>query len=306
MKKIILLILIIVTSVLLFWDRNSTPLKTTVYISQVIEHPALNATVQGIKDVLKKNNINVQVESAQGNPSLASQIACKFIAQKPKIVVGVGTVSAQSFIKYLARSQTKLIFSSVTDPTGSLPNNPNICGISNFVSLEPQLKLFKKIQPQLKRLGILYNPGELNSVSIVKKLKTIAPQHQLILVEQTINKTSDASQSIVQLSNQCDAIFICNDNTALGAIKIITKLSKVPVYVSDTDAVKLGCVAALGPNQYKIGIQTGNLIIKALKKEKCNFVTYPDKTELYINKEATKKWGLSIPLAIPKELETKS
>ena len=130
--------------------------------------------------------------------------------------------------------------------------------------LEPQLALFKKLQPQLKRLGILYNAGEANSISIVKKLKALCLQYDLTLVEQTISKTADVSQSVVQLAGQCDAIFISNDNMALSAMKTITKLSKVPVYVSDVDALKLGAVAALGPDQYEVGRQTGEMVLRVL------------------------------------------
>lgn len=294
MKKIIMIPLMIITMItgIVGCKSSKASSNSTVFISQVVEHPAINATVKGITDVLREQKVAFQIESAQGNPALAGQIASKFMAQNPKIVVGIGTMSAQSFVKYALKNETKVVFSSVTDPIGNLPNNSNICGVSNFVSLEPQLELFKKMQPNLKRLGILYNPGEGNSVSIVKKLKTIVPKFGLILVEQVINKTGDVAQSVVQLSSQCDAIFISNDNTALGAMQTIIKLSKVPVYVSDTDAVALGAVAAVGPNQYKIGMQTGQMILRLLKGEPCEFVEYPSKTELFVNKEIARKWGL--------------
>lgn len=253
----------------------------TIYISQVIEHPALNSTAQGIKDVLSKNGFAIEVESAQASPALASQIASKFMAQNPAVVVGIGTVSAQSFVKYALQSKTKLIFSSVTDPKGAFPESPNIGGVSNFVPLEPQLELFKKLKPGLKRLGVLYNPGEANSISIVKKLQAICPKFGMTLIEQTINKTADVAQSVTQLAQNCDAIFISNDNTALSAMKTITKLSKVPVYVSDVDAVNLGAVAALGPDQYEIGKQTGEMILRVLKGEQPT-IEFPKKTKTVI------------------------
>ncbi len=247
---------------LTFSKKNPCPI---IYISQTIEHPALNRTVKGIRDVLYQKGFEVQVESAQANPALASQIASKFMAQNPKIVVGIGTISAQSFIKYALQNKVKLIFSSVTDPKNSLPVSANIGGVSNFIPLEPQLALFKSLQPNLKRLGILYNSGEANSVSIVKKLKNICEKYNLILIEQTIAKTSDVAQSVVQLMKRCDAIFISNDNTVLSAIKTITKVSNIPVYVSDTDTVKLGAKAALGPDQYEVGKQTGKMILRVLQ-----------------------------------------
>lgn len=286
--------------------------KKTVLISEFVEHPALDATVRGIIDGLAANgykrgsNLDLRVESAQANPALASQIANKFINLAPDVVVGVGTISAQSFAKAAAAAKVKLAFSSVTDPLGASlvkslqkPGN-HTSGVSNFVALEPQLKLFQQLQPQLKRLGILYNPGEINSVSIVKKLEKICPSLGITLVKQTAPKTADVAQSATKLAQNADAIFISNDNTALSALQSVVRVAqkaKIPVYVSDTDAVFEGALAALGPNQYQVGFQTGEMIARVLHGEKMGeqSVEFPVKTDLFINAAAAKCAGINIP-----------
>ena len=280
---------------------SSNAFAAKILISKTIDHPALDATTRGIIAGLASagyengKGSEIRIESAQGNAPLASQIASKFVSQNPDIVIGVGTVSAQSFIKYAASRRVKMVFSTVTDPLGASlvksldkPGN-NISGVSNFVPLEPQLELFKKMQPNLKKLGILYNPAELNSVSIVKKLEILCPKLGLILVKQTITKTSDAAQNTAKLASDVDAIFISNDNTALSALQSIiaaSKKARIPVYVSDTDAVKLGAKAALGPDQYEIGLQTARMIVRVLKGGDINMmkVEFPDKTDLVMGK----------------------
>ncbi len=283
-----------------------------VFISQIVEHPALDQTTKGIKDALTAHgykrglNLELRVESAQANPSLATSIASKFMSQNPDVVVGVGTISAQSFIKYAMQAKVNVVFSSVTDPLSAelvsdlkKPNH-TVSGVSNFVPLEPQLELFKKLLPaSFKKLGILYNPGELNSLSIVKKLEDLCPQFGLQLIKQTINKTGDVPQAAAKLAKTSDAIFISNDNTALSAFQSIVKATeqnKVPVFVSDTDAVKLGALAALGPNQYEVGKQTGEMIVRLLKGDsiKNQEVEFPKKTELYINLATAKKLNIKI------------
>jgi len=294
---------------------NDASAQKKVFISQIIEHPALNVTVKGIIDGLEKNgfkrgdNLNIRVESAQANAALASQIAVKFVNQTPDVIVGVGTVSAQTVAKYARENKVKLVFSSVTDPIGASlvknlkrPGN-NTSGVSNFVALEPQLKLFQKLQPKLRKLGVLYNPGEINSVSIVKKLEKLCPKLGITLVKQTANKTADVAQAATKLSEQADAIFISNDNTALGALQSIIRAAnkvKVPVYVSDTDAVELGALAALGPNQYQVGLQTGKMIARILNGKDVNRmpVEFTSRTDLYINEEAARIVGIKIPKGI--------
>lgn len=309
------LLVAIVANKLYFRSQEKSSLRKRVLISQVIEHPALNQTVRGIIDALKEGgyekdkNLEIRVESAQANGALAAQIAEKFMAQEPDVVVGVGTLSAQSLVKYAINNQTKLIFSSITDPSGAglvqeieKPGN-NTSGVSNFVNLEPQLTMFKKLLPKLKRIGILYNVGEVNSVSMVKKLEILCPQLGLSLVKQTIAKTGDVAQGALKLAAQVDAIFISNDNTSLSSLPSIINVAekaKIPVFVSDVDATEKGAVAALGPNQYNIGHQTGRMIVGILNGDdiKAMPVQFPAKIDLYINLDAAKKIGLAIPQEI--------
>ena len=317
-NKMYLLILIALSLINSNAISSDQLLEKKVLISQVIEHPAFTATINGIIDSLaqagyiKGKNLKLRCESAQASPTIAAQIASKFVNQNPDVVVGVGTIAAQSFIKYTASGKTRLIFSSITDPIEAnlvksltKPNN-NASGVSNFVALEPQIKLFKRIQPNLKRLGFIYNPGEINSTSIAIKLEQICKNFDIALIKQAITKTADVAQNAVKLAMQTDAIFISNDSTALSSLQSIIKaanIAKIPVYVSDIDAVKFGAMAALGPNQYEIGIQTGKIITRILRGEDINSipVEFPKSTKLYINMEAAKKLSIDIPQLVLKK-----
>ncbi|MFN7038270.1 MAG: ABC transporter substrate-binding protein [Alphaproteobacteria bacterium] len=315
MKRIILLSL---SLILLVTNAKAEEIVKKVYINQFVQHPALDATTKGIIDGLGQSgykqgkNLDLRIESAQSNSALAAQIASKFINQNPDIVVGVATISAQSFIKYTLNNKAKLVFSSVTDPLAAglikninQPSN-NTSGVSNFVELEPQIQLFKKIQQNIKQIGFIYNPAEINSVSLIKQLEEICPRLGIKLVLQAVSKTSDVPQAATKILNNVDAIFISNDSTALSALKSIVvaaNKAKKPVYVSDTDAVELGALAALGPNQYEIGIQTAKIITRALKGEDIGniAVEFPHKTELYINEDAAKILDIKIPDEIKSE-----
>jgi putative ABC transport system substrate-binding protein len=290
---------------------NEAPIAAKkVLISQVVDHPALNMTVQGIIAGLasagfkRQVNLDLRVESAQANTALAAQIATKFVNQQPDVVVGVGTICAQSFLKYTKANKVKMIFSSVTDPaSASLANQKNISGVSNFVSLEPQVQLFKELQPNLQKLGIIFNPGEINSVAIVHKLEQICQANNLTLIKQSVTKTADVAQNAMKLASMVDAILISNDNTALSSLQSVIKAAQahtIPVYVSDTDAIALGALAALGPNQYALGYQTGLMIAKVLNGQKIYElpIEYPAQTELFINPQAAFKAHLELPAAV--------
>lgn len=312
LNKIISLIVLIVAAFMCQCNAIGNNKKVKVYISQLVEHPALNATTRGIIQGLadagysKESNLDLVVENAQGNVSLANQIANKLISKDPDIVVGIATIAAQSFSKYVRLRNTKLIFSSVTDPVDAglvasveKPGN-NTSGVSNFVPLEPQLEMFLKIKPTIKKLGFLYNPGELNSISLINKLQKICPKYGIELVTVSASKTSEVAQSAGKLASLVDAMFISNDNTALSAFKSIIKAANnvsIPVFVSDTDIAKDGAIAALGPDQYNLGLQTAKMIVQVLEGKKIEDmpVEYPEKVELYLNTKAAENIGIKIP-----------
>ncbi|MDC0865009.1 ABC transporter substrate-binding protein, partial [Rickettsiaceae bacterium] len=312
-KTNILFTTIITICTILFFSNKSIAQEKIVkiYISQFVEHPALDSTARGILDGLSSagyvngKNADIRIESAQGNVSLAGQIANKFMSNDPDIVVGIGTISAQSFAKFVKNTDTKLIFASVTDPVeaGLIESldktDGNISGVSNFVPLEPQIEMFLQIKPSIKKLGFVYNPGELNSISLIEKLQAICPKYGIELITITAAKTSDVAQSATKIASMVDAIFISNDNTALSAMRMIVKaanLQKIPVFASDTDIVEQGVIAAYGPNQYEIGRQTARMIASSLHGKGISNMTteFPDKMELFLNLKAAKASGIDI------------
>ncbi|MBN8511626.1 MAG: ABC transporter substrate-binding protein [Rickettsiales bacterium] len=283
--------------------QANEPIK--IYINQLIAHPALDKTAQGIMDTLdeyskaKSVKIELKLKNAQGDSKLANQISSRFVSNNPDIVVGIATISAQSLAKYAKSGKTKLVFSTVTDPiaaglvTKLQSPGGNITGVSNYIDLEPQLGLFKNILPSMQKIGFIYNPGESNSVIIAEKLDKICQKMKIKLVKITAAKSSDVPQAAMKLCSEVDAVFISNDNTALSAIKSIIKEAnkyKIPVFVSDTDAVKDGAIAALGPNQYEIGKQTAEIIIQVIEGKNIGQidVQYPKSNELYLNVKAAK------------------
>ncbi len=316
--RILILMAFLLGGIGLMLTLPTQVISKKVYISQTTRHSALDATTKGIIDGLQEKgfeagkNLETKIECAQGNVGLAAQIATLFASKTPEVCVAVGTLSAQSLAPYARQGKFSLVFSTVTDPVGAKlvttldTSETMTTGVSNFVALEPQLDLFKKIVPNLKRLGILYNPGEPNSASIVSKLEYFCAQEGITLVKQTLSKTSDAPANARQLASNAQALFISNDNTALSSLNSILKATqeaKIPLFVSDTDAVSQGATAALGPNQYDIGVQTGHMIARILLGEKAGdiAVAFPEKTELFLNEKAAHQAGITLPSELIKQ-----
>jgi len=256
-----------------------------VGIIQLIEHPALDRTRQGIIDTLKAKGIDpkdIVWESAQGNAALSTQIAQKFAGQEVKVMVAIATIAAQS-----ALAQAKgidVVFASVTDPRGAKLVG-NITGVSNFVEPSRHFAAMKKRYPNAKTIGVIYNAGEPNSASLVEPMKQAAKAVGLEYVEATASRTSEVVQAAQSLMGKADVIFINNDSTALAGFDAIVKVAtsnKIPVFASDQDVFEKGADAVLGPDQYEIGCQAGAMVAEIVlngKKASDIPIEYPKSVE---------------------------
>ena len=278
----------------------------TVGISQFVSHPALDATTQGVIDILKSQPvIKINLQNAQGNTVLASQIAQKFVGDKVSCIVAIGTTSAQTAATIAKGTTIPIVFATVTDPQNAkLVDNlqapeGQITGSSNFTPLAPQLTLFKEIQPHLKILGMIYNPGELNGTTMVERTKNAGVDLGITVIGAGATSSRDVGNAVQSLLNKVDALFISNDNTALSAFNIIVKMAtehSIPVFVSDTDLVSQGAIAAIGPNQYEIGQAAGRLVLQIMKGVAIKDlpIYYPTSSNLYLNKTQAQAIHLNI------------
>ena len=144
-----------------------------VAITQIVEHPALDACRKGVKDELadagfvEGKNLKWSFESAQGAPATAAQIAKKFAGENPDVVVGIATPSAQALAS--SARGIPMVFSAVTDPVGAKlvksmdkANGGNATGVSDLSPIDSHMALVKSILPKAKKLGVIFNPGEAN------------------------------------------------------------------------------------------------------------------------------------------------
>ncbi len=280
-----------------------------VGILKAIDHPALDKTADGVIKILKEEVPNVKIiyESAQADSGLAQQITQKFIHQRVDAIVTIGTTVTQ-----VALRQTKtipIVFASVTDPVASgivsslTSPEGNVTGVSNFSPdiTAKQFEFFKKLLPNMKKVGLIYNSGESNSVVLVEKTKEEANRLNITVKEGIAQNTNDAVFMAQSLSNTVDAIFIDNDNTALGAIKGIVDVAIknwVPVLCSDVDTVELGVFAAVGPDQKKIGEKAGKIVVDVIKNNKLINeipVQYATENSYVVNKKTTAFLEVAIP-----------
>lgn len=284
----------------------ATPLVSVVTI---VEHPSLDAIRDGLKDGLKElgyddgSTLKWEFQSAQGNPGIAAQIARKFVGDKADVIVAITTPTAQAVLA--ATKTIPVVYSGVTDPVAAQlikerkPTGTNVTGVSNTLDMDKQIALIKQVVPQVKRVGIVYNPGEINSVVVVKSLKAHLQKDNITLVEAAAPRTVDVPTAAKSLIGKVDVIYTGNDNNVVSAYESLVKVAvdaKIPLVVSDSDSVKRGAVAAMGIDHYAMGRQTAAMVVRILKGEKPGDIAPENSNvvELFVNTGAAAKQGVTL------------
>lgn len=302
-------------AVVLGMSAQSPVFAQSVAVTSIVEHPALDAVRDGVRQALTAagytdaKGLKWQFQTAQGNTAIAAQIARKFVGDQPDVIVAIATPSAQAVVA--ATKSIPVVYSAVTDPVAAQlvpsmgPSGTNVTGVSDALALDKQVALIKKVVPQAKRVGMVYNPGEANSVVVVKKLRELLPQSGMSLVEATAARTVDVGAAARSLVGKVDVIYTNTDNNVVSAYEAMVKVgtdAKIPLVASDTDSVKRGAIAALGVNYYDLGVQTGKMVVKILKGQKPGDLASEtsDKLELFINPGAAKKQGVELSDALVK------
>ena len=281
----------------------------SVAVAAITEHPALDDVRDGVREGLAQagyteaKGLKWQYQSAQNNTAVAAQIARKYVGDKPDVIVAIATPMAQAVVA--ATKQVPVVYAAVTDPVASQlvpsmsPSGINVAGVSDALPLEKQIALIKQVVPAAKRVGIIYNPGEINSVVVVKRLREMLPKEGLSLVEATASRTVDVGAAARSLVGKVDVIYTNTDNNVVSAYEALVKVgidAKIPLIASDAGSVKRGAIAALGIDYRDLGRQTGRLVARILKGQAPGGIASEtsDKLQLFINPAAAEQQGVTL------------
>ncbi|WP_230656780.1 ABC transporter substrate-binding protein [Psychrobacter sp. I-STPA10] len=282
----------------------------TVAITAIVEHPALDAVREGVIEELgnegftEGQNLTVNFQSAQGSTATAGQIAKQFVGDDPNVIVAIATPSAQSVAA--ATTTIPIVFSAVTDPVEAKlvskldGSGTNVTGASDALPYAPQIELMKQIIPNLKNVGYVYSPGEVNSTIVLKNLEDKLTPMGITVHAAPAQRSNDIAMAARSIVGDVDVIYTSTDNNVVSAYESlyqVAKESKVPLIASDTDSVARGAVAALGVNYHDLGIETGKIVARILNGEKAGDIpVYTAKDlDLFVSPTNAAAVGLELP-----------
>jgi putative ABC transport system substrate-binding protein len=280
-----------------------------VAITAISEHRAIDGTRRGVEDVLYEHGyaagktLKLRYQCAQGSYATAAQIAKTLAAERPSVIVAISTASAQTIAA--AIRTVPIVFASVTDPVAArlVPNwsasGTNVTGVSDAVALEDQIAFLEKLRPGLRAVGLLYNPGEVNSTIALQEMARLLETRQVRLVPAPVQRAADIPLAVRGLKGRVDLIYTPTDNTIGSAYESLAKVAdecQIPIITPDPELVPRGAAAALGASYYDLGRQVGEIVVRILEKESAGDIPpeVSDKIELVLNRKAARLQGLEL------------
>ena len=273
--------------------------KYRIGITQIVSHPALDSAREGFKAAFKEAGVNAEFDekNANGETTNSNLIANNFVSSKEDLIFAIATNAAQSVSQ--ATNDIPVVFAAITDPQSAGILKNNVTGVSDRMDVKQQLELLKKIGPNIKNVGVIYNSSEQNSKIQVEDLKKAAKELGLSIVEKSVVQANEIPQTVDNLVREADAIYLPTDNLVVSGMNLIASEAvnaRKPVVVSENSSVKEGALFTMGLDYYALGKRTGEMAIEILKGKPVSQIPFETSKQmkLYVNSKTAQVLGLDV------------
>lgn len=294
-------------------DGDNKEASYKIGIQQFAEHGSLDNCREGFLEGLEEegikegDNLKVEVKNAMADTATNAQIADSFVSDNMDLICAIATPSAQSAYNAAMDKDIPVVYTAVTDPVAAeladKDGNPvgDVTGTSDTLPVEEQLKMIREMMPDAKTIGILYTTSEANSVSAIATYESLVDKYGFTLETKGISQTSEIALATDDLLTKVDCITNLTDNTVVASLPTILEKANekgIPVFGSEIEQVKIGCLAAEGIDYIQLGKQTGKIAAQILKGEKkASEIPYEIISEpgFYVNTKVAENLGIEVP-----------
>lgn len=285
----------------------------TIGIGQFADHGSLDNCREGFLEGLAEEgikegeNLTVQYDNANADGSTATLINQSYVGENVDLICAIATPMAQAAYAATRTTDIPVIYTAVTDPVAAelatADGKPvgNVTGTSDEVPIQDQLQMIRDILPEAKTLAIMYATSEASSLPTVEKYEAIAADYGFTINAVGVSTTADIPLATDSMLQNCDCVTMIMDNTVVASLPVIlskAKAKNIPVFGSEIEQVKKGCLGAVGLDYIELGKQTGKMAAKVLKGEaKASDLNYEliQGASFYGNTKVAEDLGLTLP-----------
>lgn len=265
-------------------DKSDGKETYTVGICNYVDDASLNQIVENIENRLAEISeqrdvtIKVSVDNCNADANLMSQIISNFLADKTDLLVGVATPVAMAMQAATEDNQTPVVFAAVSDPVSAglvesleAPGS-NVTGTSDYLNTDAIMNLIVTTNPDIKKVGLLYDVGQDASETPIAGAKKFLDEHNIEYIERTgttVDEIALAAQALV--SDGVQAVFTPTDNTVMKSeLTIYETFAKAGIpHFTGADSFALnGAFLGYGVDYANLGVETADQIAEILLDKK--------------------------------------
>lgn len=294
-------------------EQTSGDAKTyKIGITQIADHPSLDncriGFIEGLKEegFIEGENVTFDYKSAKGEIATANTIATSFVGNNYDLICAISTPSAQTAYTAAIEKKIPVVFSAVSDPIAAKLANSleqpgkGATGTSDVIPVEQQLEMIRAFLPEAKKIGILYNTSEPNSATQIAMYEAAAGKFNFEIVKVGVATQADIPMATDNILGKVDCITNLTDNLVVSNLQTVlgkANAKKIPVFGSEEEQVKNGCLASQGIDYIKLGVQTGKIAARVLKGENINNIAIEtiQESQLVVNEAVMNNLGLTLP-----------
>jgi putative ABC transport system substrate-binding protein len=282
------------------------------------EHPALGETVEGIRDSMRERGyvqgqqVNITFTHVNWERNLIPQMLARVAAQRPAALVTITTPVAQASVRAVTDASIPIVFSAIQDPVvaGLIPEwgkpTERMTGASNLADMDGTLRFIKQLLPNLRRLGVPFNPGDDADNALRERLVRLAPQHGVELVLVGVDNANDLPQRMQTFAGRADAIFVIPSNLfqpATAQIAAIARRINLPAFNGlSAPVLRHEMLGSYAVDFYRVGVTTAGLVERIFKGERVIDIAPtrpgPDDHKVVVSGKEMERLRLQLPAAL--------
>lgn len=291
-------------------DVKSTDKTLKIGVIQYMSHPSLDNCYQGIKEALDASGLNFELDYQIGSSASADSDCASFaknmVASEVDMIFAIATPAAKAAYSATDDTDIPVIFCAVNDPVAAklvqtaYEPGDKCTGTSDVLDLEAQVNMIKAMQPDVKKIGILYTSSEDNSIANLARFKEICDAKGIEVVPSAVQNASDIPSAADELASKVDCINNFTDNNVVNNLSVVLSAAdkyKIPVYGSEEEQVKNGCLASVSIDYVALGKVTGQMGVDVIGGEditKMAVKTITDATPI-VNTDVLETLGMTLP-----------
>jgi ABC-type uncharacterized transport system substrate-binding protein len=285
------ILILLASGLLLFSDLNrrqgakkSSKALPRLAVMQWNSTDLLDHTVKGFVDGLRQQGFehghtaDIRFFNASGDNSTGNLMALDLVGGSYDLVLTASTLALQAVAKANTAGRVVHVFGAVTDPygagvsiTGPKPDQhpAHLVGVGTFQPVERAIRIARRMNPNLSKIGVVWNPGESNSEACVIKARVTCKDLGIELIETNAGNTSEVPEAIRSiLARGSETVWVGGDIVAISSLNAIVssaRASKIPVFTNDPSDTAKGALFGVGASYHDVGVAVGEIAAKILQ-----------------------------------------